>query len=370
MQDMVVSHVALEIPEGIQPYEDVVQGLLTQEFPLLQTDAASRLDAVVADLIGSSQTRYGPRPNAESELAMRGVVQRCMAHDQPIPVLIPAGPKKPVQGMSVDTAELAALRTLGCLQHRISRHYPPGLEIVLRMEDVTGWVLEGHESETRASIARYLEDFETLVHVLGYGEFIFPVRESSLIPEEAMWAALAGIEPVLGAYMRETNARGLDDYEQLASWQQLKSLGWSGEIPMVQREYYDTRYQKLFPSLTAQERVALLIRYFSLILARVRHGATGTRKHWTNGQIQITFAPAIPGTPTHLVSTRVYYRTLPLKMGKHHLPFWRAKGFLKLNGTASFSLASWADEIDLSPCAVRIRNGSDTVSVRTDYLLT
>lgn len=351
-----------------EPYGNMIVDLLRHEFPVLRNGDESQLNAVMAELIGSSQTRNGPRPNPESEVAMREVVRRCITAGSPIPMLVPSGPKKPVQGMSVDIAELAALRTLACLQTRVSRHYPPGLEIVFRMEDVTGWVLEGHEARTRDSIENYLADFEKLVRILDYGNFIFPIRESALVTEEAMRAAIEQIEPTISAYVRDTDVNGLEGYEKLESWQQLKALGWSGRIPVEQRQFYHCRYQRLFPKMTAEERTDLMVRYLANTLARYQLKATGAKPDW-EGNFQLSFAAPVPGNPPNLTSTRIYYRTLPLHLAKHHLPFWRARGFLKLNGDAKFSLATWGDKLDLTECAVVFQNEMESVTIRTDYLL-
>jgi len=73
--------------------------------------------------------------------------------------------------------------------------------------------------------------------------------------------------------------------------------------------------------------------------------------------------------PKALATTRLYYRTVPLKYTRCHLPFWRAKGYLKLNGKTRLALATWREPLEYNPFAVIMSNGNETVKVQADYVL-
>ena len=134
------------------------------------------------------------------------------------------------------------------------------------------------------------------------------------------------------------------------------------------RDYYHKCYAHLFPDYTENQRLAVIAKYMAGTLARHQLQATGVDKSWP-GHFQINFAPPIPGIPKSLVSTRLYYRTVPLSQSKRHMPFWRAKGILKLNGEVRVSLLNWSEPADLNPFVLVFSNGQDMVTVKSDYVL-
>jgi hypothetical protein len=348
---------------------DIIAAFVRKEFPeVLNEQPESILDGVMAEMIGTRQVRLAGRPTPESEVAMRDVVRKCVQQGHPIPVLVVSDPKKPIIGESIDIAELSALKMLECLNRRVKVYFPPGITVRIRLEDSTGCYLEEGVVGLHETMERYIGDFCTLTRVLGY-DFIEPVREQTLMSAEQLRIAADKIFPLLMAYLVESDPLPDDQWQSLGSWKQLAEIGWQGSIPREMRKYYHERYQNLFPEYDESKRLAVTAKYLAGTLARYQLKATGVASSWP-GFFQINFAPPVPGIPESLVSTRLYYRTVPLGHTRRHLPFWRAKGFLKLNGETRISLASWSEPLDFNRFAISFSNGEETVIVRSDYVET
>ena len=350
------------------PNGPVIADFMRMEFPeVINGQQESAVDGVVTEFIGSRQVRLEGRPSPESEVAMRTVVRECVRRGQQIPVLVISGPKKPVADASIDIAELSALKTLACLNKRVQVYYPPGIAVRIRFEDATGYYLEKGVDGLHESMERYIGDLCTLIRILGY-DFIEPVRERSLVNPEQLHLAADKNYPLILDYLWESESVPEDKWQSLASWQRLNEIGWQGSITRQTRKFYRNRYRSIFPDLNEEERLIRIAKYFGITLARYQLHATGVSSDWP-GHFQINFAPPIPGDPKALATTRLYYRTVPRSHTSKHLAFWRAKGYLSLNGSAKISLAGFHEKLEFNPFAVVFSNGKETVSVRSDYVL-
>jgi hypothetical protein len=357
----------IEVDSSV-PYAADIMRFICREYPIaVSGDREGIVDTVADEIIGTGQARSGSKPNPESYVAIRQVVRENVELDRPIPILVPAGPKKPLIGESVDVAEMSALRMLSCLNDRITKYWPQGAEFRIRLEDITGWFLEGHVPGVNESIATYLQDFEALINVLELEKVITPVRESSMMSLNAFRELTLEIAEPMGDFVKHTD-EGFDGFESLAAWKKLNELGWKGEIPAEQRNFYRGRFAKLIPDMSPAEIETHMVNYLSSTLARVKLGATGVDKNW-KGVIQLNFAPPVPGIPRSLVSTRVHYRTAPLSMTKMHVPYWRAKGFLKVNNEVKIGLSNWFEDLDLETNVVKLRRDDKSVDVRADYII-
>jgi hypothetical protein len=357
----------VEVASSIPFAADILK-FICHEYPVAAIgDNESIVDNVADEIIGTGQARSGSKPNPESYVAIRQVVRNSVELDRPIPILVPAGPKKPLIGESVDVAEMSALRMLSCLNDRVTKYWSPGVSFRVRLEDVTGWFLEGHVPGVNESIATYLQDFEALIDVLELEKVITPVRESSMMEFNDFKALTLEIAEPMGEFVKQTDG-GFDNFENLAAWKKLNELGWKGEIPAEQRNFYRDRFAKLIPDMSPAEIETHMVNYLASTLARVKLGATGVDKDW-KGAIQLNFAPPVPGIPRSLVSTRVHYRTAPLGMTKRHVPYWRAKGFLKVNGEVTVGLSTWFEDLDLERNTVKLRRDEKSVDVRADYII-
>ncbi len=352
------------------PNADLIIMFLRNEYPQLHNgNEESIVTAVTEEMIGSRQVRLAGRPTPESEVAMRDVVRNCIKQSHPIPVLVVSGPKKSVVGESVDIAELSALKTLACLNKRVKTHYPPGITVRIRLEDSTGYYLEEGVKGLNETIERYIQDFSSLIKVLGY-DFIEPVREQSLMTVDQLREKADKVLPLIMSYIQDSEIIKEREWAHLDSWKKLIKTGWQGMIPREMRDYYHRRYSNLFPEYDENNRLAVTAKYMAGTLARYQLKAIGALDTWP-GFFQINFAPPVPGIPKSMITTRLYYRTVPLSQTKRHMPFWRAKGFVVLNGGTRISLANWneARSLDFNKFVVKITDGIDFVNICADYIV-
>lgn len=301
---------------------------------------------VVGELLGTSQHRSGPIPPSD---AIAEVVNECIAKASPIPVLVPSGPKKPPVGVGVDVAELSALMVLNDLNARVKTHHAPGISVRVRLEDATGWYLEDGVRGAAESMELYMGGFEGLVSALGL-DFIAPVRESALAPNSTLGDASRTLAPIFYDYITESEGLTTEQAINLASKAAISEAGWRGDIPSEQRDFYRGTYARLFPDETPKQHDERMARYFAVTLARIQVGAT-CAEVWGNRAIQLNFAPPVPGIPKGLVARRLHYRTVPLRMSKRHLPFWRARGMV---ADGRFVLAGWGEPVETEPSVISI----------------
>jgi hypothetical protein len=343
------------------PHGPEIEEFLRHEFPQTAAKAESVMEAVVDAIIGSRQVRLGAAPNPESLVAIREVARNYIRENRPVPIMIPAGPKKPMLGVSVDMAELSALRILAQLQETVRQHYAPGLDMRLRLEDFTGFYLEG--PEIKPTVDRYVADFEALISILWYSGFITPIRERALVGWEEFFAKVSEINALMLPYLAGTDGtEGTMDGWPLASMM---------KVPVVQaqREFLLGRYAKLYPEGGPENHLRAMAAYLSCAVGRRHLKASGADESWNHGRIDIYFAPPVQGTPHELVSTRVYYRTVPLAHSKQHIPFWRAKGILKVSDDGPrMSFAPWRDA-DVMDGSVEFKQGEKSVVVKADYVV-
>lgn len=350
------------------PYALNIERFIAQEFPQLASgDTEDTMEAVMAEFLGSKQVRVGPRPNPESEVRMRDVVRRAIDQSRPIPVLIASAAVKVPIGESADVAELSALRMLAHLQTRVQRHYSPGMHFRVRLEDLTEYVLSPDVPDVGMHINQYTETMRTLVSALGYENFIILVSESDLCSPIKFVTGAQQMIPEIVDYLNATDDGVNESVVAVGEFQRLKDkyqLNWPISRPM--REFFRARYRKLYPELAEDGHNVAMARYFAAMLTRKALGAVGDDQTFT-GRLEIGFAGAHPDSPA--VSTRVYYRTVPLSQSSNHLPFWSAKGFLKINdrGQPRISLGAW--DGDYTRGQLEISNGMYRALLRADYIL-
>ena len=355
--------------EGLtNPYADQIRDFFLERFPGLDANPGdSALNGIMRGMMATGQVRYGPKPNLESQVAMRAIVNRALKDGTPIPVVIPMGPKKPVNGHSVDIAELSMLHILSRLNECVRRFHPPGIDVRFRIEDFTGWHLESHVAGARSAMEIYSDDFEQLVRLVT--DFATPVRESKIIGDvNAMNTAVEARTIEFEEYLRDSDPVAAIGWEDLRAWKVLEKLGWAGTIPLEMRRYYYGRFEHFYPGMKPADQRQLLAKYFALAMLRRMCGFTGADPSW-DAHFQINFPGPVPGTPPELTSTRLHYRTVPMRHSKKHIPFWRARGYLKVNGEPRMALATFDEPLDLNPGQIVIRRGSDGVRVNADYMV-
>lgn len=356
------------------PYAHLIHGALIQSFPTsFQKSKKDVVDAVSTEILATNQIRFGPLPSIENQAAIRAVVRKHVETDTPIPVLVPWGSKKPVNSSSVDVAEIFALKTLNCLHKRISEHYSHGVDMRIRVEDLSGFFLFKDEGNIGLDASeKYVRDFVSLTSLFNFPfvEVFLETQHSSL---DTFVTEVHKTLPSMIEYIRKSDEIGIDAAQQLPCWSVLKSHGWHGEIPIEQRDYYRSRYAKIYQS-SIEDQTAKLAEYLSSSLARYRLELTGARKEWGRNFIQINFANPVPGFPDSLGSTRSNYRTVPMKYTRDHIPPWRAKGYYKIHedNTISPALTSFQNESVLSSIhelSLKIASKEKTVEISSDYAI-
>jgi hypothetical protein len=303
------------------PYADPIRAFFVQQFPANFGQVGEMLDAVTAAFVATGQVRQGPSPKPEGLVAIRKVISAAMEGKKPIPVLVPWGSKKPINGDSVDVAEIMALRQLEQLQERVQRFYKPGVIIDVAVEDVGGeylWQDEG--SATLISSRQYVEDLVQLGVVLNI-EGLHIIPESRIVEAKVFWAkAKEFFEPLY------TILGGMGALTMPDALHTLQGLGWKGDVPQVMVDFYMKQYEKIYPAYSAAFRVKKLAMYLAQSAARYAVGAKVAFdwKDW----VQVNFTQEIPGMPAGLADRRLFYRTIPAGISRTHLPPWRAQGYL------------------------------------------
>lgn len=345
------------------PYSETISTYLKREFPVLvQKNDTSLLDILTDAIIASGQVRFGPKPSPESQVAIREIISHYLNSQFPIPFLVPWGSEKP-NGSGIDIAEMMALKTLSCLHHRVSTYYAPGVIFNIRVEDASApHLFFDRQDEARAEAARYTNGFVKLPFILGFDHFIKVIPESVMTSEKVFNAKADEILP----YMEKHLANPLNEEIRL----RLLTYGWKTPLSPETIGFYFERYAKLYPEKPQTEQHYILARYFSGALARHALGITGVDKNWGGKFLELSFTSPTPGIGSNRALRRLYYRTMPCSITSNHIPAWRAKGYLKINGEITSALASFNDKsIVYNPNIITLSNDTYTQDIQADYVV-
>ena len=347
---------------GDDPYGLVIETFLAREFPANLQDKDNVLDALTSAFIATNGIRMGPQPKPEGLVEIRKRITYWMDRGEPIVVLSPWGSKKTVNDHTVDVAEVAALRTLSALRDRVLPFYRPGINVQLGIEDLGGrylWADEGEDTLKASEL--YVDDLTRLVRVLAPA-WAHAVPESTLVSYERFTAKAEEFYEVLAPYL--LGVKGPEG---------LSALGWVGQgVAQAQKDFYLRQYEKLYPTLTLEERTRKLALYLAQSAARYRVGAKLADPEWAGHYIQVNFPLPVPGMPASLGDARLHYRTLPERYARTHMPPWRSKGYLVVGNSAEDitpKLATWTEEHDYHPFKAYFSDGTEKVCVEADYVL-
>lgn len=348
------------------PYGVQIRNFFQTEFPAqMEKTGSDTLELITNAILASGKVRLGPKPSIESQYAIRQTISAKVAAGEPIPFLMPWGSEKPESLQTVDLAEVVALKTLGCLQTRVKSVYSPGIKVRIRVENATAPSLfEHNKSQARVDAEIYTTSLLALNNVLGT-DFVHMVPESSLVTEARFQSVLDTLVPVFEEYLLRTRYYADEAMSITSSYEHLKNLGWSGIIPKAQRDHYLNTYRKLYgmDDKTAYHTLAV---YFAQSLARRKLNMLGNLD-WTD-YLGLSFVGPIPGEPQGVAPKRVYYRTIPENMSSFHIAPWRGKGYFAIgDGLPRVRLSSWFERRSYNQATILLQNGSDSVSVRTDY---
>ena len=361
-----------------EPYGELICKHISTQFPSVSTFNSNDLVDILSTLIiGTKEVRYGSLPTPESLVVIRNVIREAISNNTAIPILVPWGSIKSNFSATLDIAELSAIQRLVCLCENVKRYYFKGLEIVIRVEDTSGYTLFSLENNslTNSNIDSYSRDFKNLVSILCPTGDIRVILESEMVNAGAFEADNIVYSNMILRYLLDSmelikfapdKVYGLDSYKLLFV------SGWKGIIPQEQRDHYLQTYARLYPNLKEEQYLERLSLYFGGAFARAKLGMTGKQSYWTSS-LQLVFVPPVKGTPVGYTDHYVYYRTLSLNQARTHMPAWRAKGYLRIVGnTITHKLTTFSDSdlIDkLTPVQLEVYNDNLSVTINTDYLL-
>ena len=351
--------------EADHPYVSQIRNFFQTKFPVnTEKSSSDILELLTNAILASGKVRLGPKPNVESLYAIRQTLQAVMKENKPVPFLMPWGSEKPAHFQTVDMAEVAAIKTLVCLQARVKAVYSPGVHIRVRVEDATAPSLFYQDkAQARTDALIYTTSLLSLNEILGT-DFIEFIPESLMTTEAEFDKFHGRMVPVFERYIFDSHSIFESDWEKLDSYKELVDLGWQGRISNEQRGHYLSTYQRLY-NLSNTEGLKLLARYLSQSLVRRKLNMLGNGD-WKD-YLGLSFVGPIPGDPTGVVSKRVFYRTVPENMSHHTAP-WRAKGYFRIDdGIPRVKLASWSEDHHYTPTTVTLRSEGKSVTIKSDY---
>jgi hypothetical protein len=293
----------------------------------IRKDIEQQIDNLLAEFISSKQWRVGGAPCKDSMNLMRNVALNCLKTEVPIPVLIPIAPCKiPLSAeCPLDFAECFMIKCLIELQDRISKIYGQGLEIRMRIEDLTILYLYPSQS-TQKIMEQYISDLNNLVNILGGSEFITLVKESDIMNVHQYVINCNENKSIFMEYIRLTDGKETEidnDY-----YRELLRRGWRGPVSKAMRTFLLHQYSIFHPEMNTEQKHELMCKYLSCILVRKQMNGAGSLGKWDQiGRWEITFTTPLPDCP--IISTRLHYRCMPYTESKMVVPPWRAKCIIK-----------------------------------------
>jgi hypothetical protein len=357
------------------PYGSLICKYFAQTFPkVIVPNSKQLLDILTTILVGSKNVRYGPTPDVENLVEIRKVISRCIQNNEKIPVLVAWGGVKTQRDAAIDIAEVSAISQLIRLDDAIKQYYPKGLKIRIRIEDTGAeWIYR--EENISNSIRSYSESFSKLVRVLSGQDYdILAIKESSLMDLNTYFATSDTYANILERVITAQIISPEVDIHELEAFKYLKNMGWKGDIPEEQRDYYLERYASLYPDMPKHAHIRMLADYLGG--AKARYELNGRANPSEEQFLNISFIPPIPGAPNSMFSTNLYYRTVPMTDGRTHIAPWRAKGYLEIANSNDIKakITSWGNTStigDLIPLTVNIENKEigEGVLVSADYFL-
>ncbi len=355
-----------------EPYHKAITSYVHTAFPhSVKPSSSQLLDLLTDEIVGTNSIRLGPKPSPESLVAIRSIIKLKMAEGRPIAFSVPWGSEKP-DSSGIDIAELSALKTLGCLNERIKRHYSPGASFGIRFEDSSAAALFKDENDqviAYQTARRYVVQFETLVDILELNS-VQSLAESKLVSPATFVRAVEGFLPIFINYLDELCLHELGQVSG-STIAALSDIGWSaGGIKAETAWYYLNQYNKLYPQQSFDQHIEMLARYFCSALVRHKLGLRSGAAEWSGKFIDLAFCQSPPGVDDYL-SKRVIYRTLPTCYTTQHLPAWRAKGYLLINSEdrACPKLASFNHPQEYNKHSFALTNNNKQVNIQSDYIL-
>lgn len=328
----------------------------------ISKDSSQILEGVSAAIFATNRIRYGAMPPPESQVAIREVIRHYIERGEPIPFLSPWGSEKP-NGTGIDIAELCAIKTLMCLNARVSEFYKPGIFVNVRVEDVEApHLFYDRMQQARDEAKLYTDGLVNLVSALGLS-FIRITPNSTLVDEGTFNSLADSIVPAV--------ERHLEDVSDMRKFRELHMEGWDKPVAQETVEFYMGGYQRLYPDRSVEVHRHILARYLSGALARFKLGITGALKEWNGKFLEVYFGKTPPGLAASRYARRLHYRTVPSCFTEQHNAPWRSKGYLAIdnNGKATPKLSTFKEQRNYNHFALRFCDGDKRIIVQSDYIL-
>jgi len=349
----------MKVAFKVRPEENylkpLVERFLVEELP--HTNAHSKdlvVDILTDILVSTGRIRLAAKPNPESLVMIRDIIRWAVGENKPIPILVPSGPKKPGLGGALDVAELSAMRILDCLDRQVRKFHEPGVDVRIRLEDETGIYLEGPEAFN--DISSYCWAMVLLAKIIN-PIALHPFMETEISVGKMQDMALELQDLFFGVLI---GSKPIED---------LHAAGWKGPLSETLRYELDQRFKRVFPGLDESGRRMHSAKYLANTLARAKLGLDGRDEKWSpKGAVFISFTPPSADAPT--VSTRMHYRTVPKNHSKLHLPYWRAKGMLKVcGGDVTYCVRHWGGKYETIPGTIELVREKYQILIQADVLI-
>lgn len=357
---------------GMGEYGEIISRYFQHSFPKVAKISKDDLLEILTDLlVGTKDYRYGPKPKIEALYTIRQTLAKSIELGVAIPVLVPWGGRKADAKLSVDIAEVSALKQLIRLDEAVKSFYPAGLHIHIRIEDLGAqWIYRTEDLDD--SIDQYSSDMTKLVKILRGTTHIEPIREGDLMDKDEYFRLSEKYSLLIEGTIQALKAYKDLDINAIPEFVELKSLGWKGEIPEAQRNFYIDRYKKLYPNEREAMYDLMVSDYLGGSKARYDLNGRAEPDSSVGSYIQITFVPPIPSAPRELFSNTLYYRTIPESSGRTHIAPWRGKGYLEILDDAPIPKVTSTKIMDLEESEVTLTSDIEDISltIRADYRLT
>lgn len=353
---------------GKGEYGDIIRSYFQRSFPKIATmKGKDLLEILTSVMVGSKELRFGSLPSPENLVTIRKTMTKAIDLGLPIPVLVPWGGRKMDKNLSIDVAEVAALKQLTMVDECVRKLYPPGLRIQIRIEDVNAeWLYKEDDG-----IQEYSSSMSKLIDIVKGETRMMGIRESWMMDKEQYIFLAKMYSKLLKDVLIAQIAMPSMDVATVPAYQTLVEKGWKGLIPKEQRDYYLERYARMYPNLSEEEHIELLADYFAG--SKVRYDLNGrcAPEGPVGSFIQMNFAHPVPGAPDSIFNNTLYYRTVPASHGRTHIAPWRAKGYMDVVGNEAVArlVHPGATMADLIPNSATLFDeaADKSVVIKTDY---
>jgi len=321
----------MNVRTNTTPYDGVIKQFVISQFPSVTSNVSAEdlVDVLTGIILGTGQTRFGPRPKPEALVAIREVVRDSIGAYKPIPFMSPWGAMKP-DTSSIDIAELVALKTFMRFAGEIKELYNPGIEIAVRLEDSSvPFLLSnedlGDEEELAECVGNYTRDFRKMLEITETDSFVILRPESDTVSVGEFKKKALELYPTMKSALMEYRLGNIEVSTNL-----LDSLGWRGGFTHETLNYYRGLNMHRHPGKSDGFYDEALVLYFTAAITRRHLGIRGDLPEWEGKFIDFSFAHPVPGTEGYF-HRRINRRVVPSRMCKMHIAPWRAKGYLEID---------------------------------------